>query len=66
MCVCVCGQVDGHHAHLAESGGRPDSSGGGAADPGGAEGPPGEEGTPQDCPLLPLPERALHCAKVTD
>lgn len=64
--VCVCEQVNGHHADLAGSGGQSDHSGGGAADSGGAEGPPREDGAAQDHPLLPLPQRALHCTKVTD
>lgn len=61
----MCAQVDGHHGDLAGSGGQPDRPGGGAANSGGAEGPQREEGTAQDCPLLPLPQRALHSAKVT-
>lgn len=62
---CSCSQVDGHHARLAGPGGESDISGGGAANSGGAEGPQGEEGTAEDCPLLPLPQRAVQGTQVT-
>lgn len=65
MRVCVCAQVDGHHADPAGSGGQSDVSGGGAADSGGAAGPQRDKGTQEDDPLLPLPEGAVHRAQVT-
>lgn len=64
--LCVCAQVDGHHGDPAGSGGQSYISGGGAANSGGVEGPQREEGAPQDCALVPLPQRALHCSKVTN
>lgn len=63
--MCVCAQVNGNHGDVAGSGGQSDVSGGGAEDSGGAEGPQREEGTPQDGPLVPLPQGALHCTQVT-
>lgn len=63
--VCVCEQVNGHHADVAGSGGQPDHTGGGASHPGGAEGPTRTDRTAQDHPLLPLPQGALHRTQVS-
>lgn len=58
-------QVNGHHWHLAKTGGDPLRSAGAAPFHGAAQSSKGEEGTSQDHSLLPLSERAVYSTQVS-